>query len=350
MNTKVLKILRISIFSTAGLTLLLGGGYLLLTWNSPLNSALNLPTETLVGTEMPSGTLLDVEESTITPSPTIEPVCGGPPALNIVISGVASSNYLYGLADAVRIARVDFQNPGVTVVALPRDLWVNIPGLENRGISAGKLNQAYFYGTEGMGYFGGSGFGSGLLAETLQLNYGYRPDRYLAVNLNSFRIIIDTLGGIDVSLPYDVYKKVNEQPKLFLKAGSHHLTGKQAEMLARNRINIGDFGRINNQTIILKAVAAKLLSPSGISAIPALVEQLKSNVQTDLSPADISQLICLAGMLDFQEDLVFDTLPEDTMLEQMIFDPARGINTSALVGDEARIRAFLTDFQLGIWP
>jgi LCP family protein required for cell wall assembly len=270
--------------------------------------------------------------------------------MTVVISGVASSDYLYGLADAIRVARIDFQTQKVTVLALPRDLWVEIPGLESRGITVGKLNQAYFYGTEGMGYYSGAGYGAGLLAETLLSNYGLRVDHYLSVNLNSFRVIINTLGGIDVYLPQDVYKRVNDQPELYLKAGSHHLNGKQAEMLARQRITIGDFGRINNQTIILKAVAAKLFSPSGIAALPTLVDQLKSNVETDFSPAEVTQLICLTGMIDTQEDVSFITLPDDVMVEQWVFDPTRAINTSALVGDDGKIRNLVGDFQGGIWP
>jgi LCP family protein required for cell wall assembly len=347
-----LKILRNVIFGLAGLTVLIGVGYLALTWNQPLDQPLNLPSDTVnpdLVTPSPEVSP-DLTEPTITLTPTIEPVCGAPTSLNIVISGVASNTYLYGLADAVRVVRFDFQTQKVVVLALPRDLWVSIPGLENRGIAAGKLNQAYFYGTEGMGYYSGSGYGSGLLAETLLQNYGLRVDRYVAVNLYSFRHIVDALGGIDVYLSDNVYKKVNEQPKLFLAAGNHHLTGKEAEMLARQRINIGDFGRINNQTVILRAVVAKLLTPSGIATIPNLVDQLKSNIQTDLSPNDISQLVCLAGMLDAKEDIQFLTLPEDLMVEQMIFDPARGTNTSALVGDENAIRELMTDFQMGLWP
>ena len=353
MKNDNLKTLKIVILSLAGITILIGVGYLLFTWNRPLNPALALPTETqfvdlINETDEPQ--VIATEEIPFTPTPTIEPVCGGPTSLNILVSGVASSSYLYGLADAVRVVRIDFQTQEVTVIAMPRDLWVQIPGLEARGINAGKLNQAYFYGTEGMGYYNGAGFGSGLLAETLLLNYDYRADRYLAVNLYSFRRIIDALGGIDVYLSQPVYKKVFDQPKIYLKAGSHHLNGKEAEMLARHRITIGDLGRIQHQTIILKAVAAKLLSPSGIAAIPALVEQLKSNVQTDLSPSDISQLVCLAAMLDYQEDIHFETIPEEFMNEQMVFDPARGINTAALVGDEQRIRKMIADFQQGLWP
>lgn len=351
MDDKKQKLLKNLILALAGFTALIGVGYLIFTWNQPINSPLNLPTSSpdniLVAT---SGGDTETQEPEITLTPTLEPVCGAPPSLNFLVSGVASNNYLYGLADAIRIVRVDFQTKKVSILALPRDLWVDIPGLESRGINVGKLNQAYFYGTEGMGYYSGSGYGSGLLAETVFDNFGYRADRYIAVNLNSFRIIIDTLGGIDVYLPNDVYKKEYEEPVLFLKAGSHHLNGKQAEQLARHRITIGDLGRINNQTIILKALAVQMLSPGGIAALPSLIDQLKSNVQTDLSPADISQLVCLAGMLDYEQDIRYLSLPEDSMVEQMVFDPTRGINTAALVVDKEGISHFITEFLIGPTP
>lgn len=348
------RMLKISILGIVFFALLFGGTYVLFTmWNKPLNTALDLPIYT-VESSLESPTSQLGEDGTSmpedTPQPTIKPVCGGPPSMTILISGVASKNYLYGLADAIRVARIDFQTQKVTILALPRDLWVDIPGLESQGISVGKLNQAYFYGTEGIGYFSGSGFGSGLLAETLLSNYGLRVDHYLSVNLSSFQIIIDALGGIDVYLAEDVYKRVNDQPELFLEAGSYHLDGKKAEMLARQRIVIGDFGRINNQTVILKGIAAKMLTPSGIKAIPDLISQLRGNVMMDLSPDQISQLACLAGRIDYQEDISFETLPVVLFNEATVFDPFRNFNTFALVGDTAGIRNLLEDFQSGIWP
>jgi len=352
MDIKNKKLIKYIIFGLAGFTILIGLGYLALTWNKPLNSPLDTP-EYVERTDIVVQTPENEEytqEPDNTLTPTLEPVCGAPPVLNILVSGVASSNYLYGLADAIRVVRVDFQTKEISVLAFPRDLWVDIPGLESRGIEVGKLNQAYFYGTEGMGYYSGSGYGSGLLADTLYENFGYRADRYVSVNLNSFRIIIDTLGGIDVYLASDVYKKEFEEPVLYLKAGSHHLNGKQAEQLARTRITIGDLGRINNQTVILKALAVKLLSPSGVAALPSLIDQLKSNVQTDLSPADISQLVCLAGMLNYDEDIEYFSLPEDSMDEQMVYDPIREINTAALVVDKDRIYMLIEEFQLGTLP
>ena len=353
MRQKSLGTLKRIILIIIGLTSVIGVVYLVISWNRPINPALEIPDH---NSEEPRETLTDnINEETENQSgeiiqPTLEPVCGGPPTMTVLVTGVASKDYLYGLADAIRVARIDFQTQKVTVLALPRDLWIEIPGLDDRGITVGKLNQAYFYGTEGMGYYSGAGFGSGLLAESLFINFGLAADHYLSVSLSSLRKIINTLGGVDVYLPQDVYKRVNDQPVLFLKAGSHHLNGKQAEMLARQRISIGDFGRINNQTILLKAIAVQILSPSGIAAIPPIVEQVQSNVLMDFSPAEITQLICLAGMIDFQEDIKFVSIPQDLMNEQMVYDPARGINTAALVSDEDKIQVLINDFNTGIWP
>ncbi|NOQ39247.1 MAG: hypothetical protein GQ562_02935 [Anaerolineales bacterium] len=345
------KQIKITSLVLVAVTVLAGGGYwVITTWFQPLGPSLSLSTPTVdvlsQGTLTPGSTAVPGETLT----PTIEPVCGAPPTMTILVTGVASQNYIYGLADAIRLVRFDFQTQTVSVLALPRDLWVEIPGIEDHGITVGKLNQAYFYGTQGMGYYEGSGYGSGLLAFTLQENYGIWTDHYLAVNLESFVQIIDRIGGIDVYLAGDVYRKVNGEPKLFLKAGYRHLNGKKAEILARQRIEIGDFGRINNQTVILKGIAAKMLTPSGLKAIPDLVNQLKKNVLTDLSPDQISQLICLAGKIDYKQDVFFETLPEALMNQTMVYDPVRNINTSALVGDTAGIRSLIEDFQAGIWP
>ena len=80
------------------------------------------------------------------------------------------------------------------------------------------------------------------------------------------------------------------------------------------------------------------------------VDQLKSNVKTDLSPADITQLVCLAGLLDYKADLDFISFPEDMLEQERIYDSVIDANTAALVGDDEQIRQLLGDFQQGIWP
>jgi polyisoprenyl-teichoic acid--peptidoglycan teichoic acid transferase len=341
-----MKTIKIGVISLLVFTICLGGGYLYLSWVTPLGPGL----DSAVPTSMPESSLPTLDPaaqeasqlSTFTPAPlptpTIVPVCGGPTSMTILLSGVASEGYLYGLADAIRVVQVDFQSQTVSVLAFPRDLWVDIPGISDHGISQGKLNQAYFYGTEGMGFFDGSGYGSGLLAETLREDFGVRIDHYLAVNLSAFRDIVDTMGGIDVYFSQPVYIKSFEKPKLYLRAGNHHLAGKQAENVVRTRIESGDLGRIQQQTVVLKAVAAKMLTPSGYQNIPNWIQLLKNSVLTDLSPAEITQLVCLGEKLDPEQDIKFYNIPKDKLREDWIYDPYLDYQPSVLLYDQDDIR------------
>jgi len=337
------------------------GWFAYFTWQSPLGEPLDVPTATAVpatATEVatpaaPSDT--PQPEETAAPSntpeptltPTIEPVCGGPPTMTVLVAGVASDGYLFGLADAVRLVRVDFQQQKVDVLAMPRDMWVNIPGVADHGVQEGKLNQAYFYGTEGMGFYDGPGYGSGLLAHTLQQNFGVHVDHYLAVNHYGFRNIVDAIGGVNVCFSEPVYTKWFGEPKLFKKKGCHTLTGREAEKVVRARIEIGDFGRIQRQTHVLRAIAAKMLTPSGIRNLPDFVNRLRNYVETDLSPQQGSQLICLAEKINHSEDIHYHVIPEDLLKQEWIMDEFQGYKVSALTYDPDQIRQIITEFQNG---
>jgi len=135
-------------------------------------------TEPLQNISAPEIDRTEPVEPSLTPRP--QPFCGGPEQMTLLAIGADSgSDYLYGLADVIRLVRVDFVTPKVSVLSMPRDLWVEIPEIkEPYGITHGKLNQSYFYGSPGMGYYKGPGAGPGLLARTLDLNFGFRPDHY----------------------------------------------------------------------------------------------------------------------------------------------------------------------------
>ncbi|MBS1250815.1 MAG: putative cell wall biosynthesis protein LcpB [Chloroflexi bacterium] len=363
----------------------IAGWYLLITWNRPLGDPLDLPTLTFIpeDTKEPSETPLPTPEetqepeitytptltSTPSPTPTPEPVCGGPEYMNILVLGVSharsigavggtTGSYLYDNADAIRVARVDFRNQQVTVVSLPRDLWVDIPVSvpgKTTVITPAKLTSAYFFGTEGMGYYTGSGYGSGLMAETLQNNFGLHVDNYVTINPFGFRKVIDALGGVHVCLAEPVYKKKTdyysglEFPVHYIDAGCQKLDGEELEAAVRQRINLGDFARVRRQTIILKALAAKILTPSGLKALPELIKRFKTYALLDLSPADISKLLCLAEKIDYEADIVYATIPED-MYPPGWVENIDGQYTYALVPDKAKLQELMADFQQGLWP
>jgi LCP family protein required for cell wall assembly len=355
--------LKLGIIIVVLISLNVVGWYAYLNWDTPLGEPLNLPTVTdkplldPIQTETPvitsTGEITHAETPENELTPTIEPVCGDDPSMTILVTGIDSTGYLFGLADSIRVVRIDFQTKNVTVLAFPRDLWVDIPGASQYGITQGKLNQAYFYGTEGMGFYDGAGYGPGLLAHTLLNNYGLHIDNYLSVNIYAFREIVDALGGVNVYLPDDVYIKHFNQPKLYLEAGTHHLDGGQAEQVVRARIEIGDFGRIKNQNVVLKALVLKMLTPNGIKQLPDLTNRLLSYVLTDLSPADLSKIICMAALIDTQEDIIYHTVitdQEESQSGQWILDEYQGFQVYAIVMDNAMLTQRLAEFQAGIWP
>lgn len=327
-------------------------------YRQPLGPALELPTLTQ---PVPTLTTFPIEpvaaqttatEVLPTPTSTPQPMCGGPAVMNILAIGsdARGEHYLYGLADIIRLVRVDFVNARVTMLEVPRDLWVEIPEIsEHYGITHGKLNQSYLYGNKGLNYYDGPGEGPGLLARTLNQNFGARPDNYIAVNMKTFEAIVDAVGGIDVYLPYDVKVFNAQYPDGYgVDEGHHHFDGATALWVARIR-HFGTFSRAENQNIIMCALRKKVLSPAVVPAIPKLIRDFQQYVQTDLSAEQINQLACLATQMN-GSSVVFASFPGELFNLTKTYDPQLKAKTSTLDADFDTLRSYVDQFQAGTWP
>ena len=288
---------------------------------------------------------------TMVPTATPEPLCGGPPAMTVLALGIdGSENYLYGLSDVIRVVRVDFITPKVTVLDLPRDLWVEIPEIdEEYGITHGKLNQAYFYGTPGMGYYDGPGAGAGLLARTLDLNFNLPVDHYGAVNMQTFVKLVDAVGGIDIYLPTDmdgtpVDDKTEDMGYFY--AGQQHFSGDQALRFSRIRKRYNIFTRASNQNMVLCALKDKVTSPAVVPKILQIISAFQDAILTDLSPEQLAQLACLVPKLD-SENLVFTGISEDLLTQGRVYSPQQKAETFVWEADYDVIRDIISQFLAG---
>jgi LCP family protein required for cell wall assembly len=328
-------------------------------YRQPLGAPLELPPATRT---RPTPTSLPVRSEAVVnvftetpqamPASTLQPLCGGPSMMNILAIGsdARGNHYLYGLADVIRLVRVDFVNARVAILEIPRDLWVDIPGISDHyGITQGKMNQAYLYGNKGLGYYDGPGEGAGLLARTLDLNLGAQPDHYLAVNMKTFENIVDAVGGIDVFLPYEISVRSKDNPRGFaIPEGRHHIDGETALWIARIR-EYHTFGRAENQNILLCALRRKILSPAIVPAVPKLISTFQRHVQTDLSLEQINQLACLATQMK-GSDVAFASFPIELFKSVKQYDPQLGDTTSILDADRNVLRGYVRRFQEGTWP
>lgn len=342
-------------------------------WTEPLGPGLGLPTRTVTpaaialdeatNTPAADASLSEVEEDveqpteavqatdTAVPTPTTAPLCGGPPVMTVLALGIdGNENYLYGLSDVIRVVRVDFVKPKVTVLAMPRDLWVEIPEIEEPyGITHGKLNQAYFYGTPGMGYYDGPGAGAGLLARTLDLNFDLLVDHYGAVSMQTFVKMVDAVGGIDIYLPTDVDgTPVDDKTEDmgYFDAGQQHFTGDQALRFSRIRKRYNAFTRTSNQNMVLCALKDKVTSPAVVPKIPQIINAFQDSILTDLSPEQLAQLACLVPKLD-SENLIFTAIPEDLLSPGRVYSPQQKAETYVLKADYNEIRAVINQFMAG---
>jgi len=274
--------------------------------------------------------------------------------MNILAIGTDArgNNYSYGLADVIRLIRVDFVNPKVTVLEFPRDLWVEIPDIADNldGQDHEKLNQAYLYGNRGFGYTDDPAQGPGLLARTLTLNFGTNIDHYAAVNMRTFEKIVNAVGGIDVTLPeaIDGRTATDTNKRLLFQEGTHHLDGVRALTLARIRIE-GTFARADNQNRVLCGLRDKLTSPDIVSKLPQLIQSFQGAIQTDLSPAQLGQLACIGTQLQ-PGNIVFATFPEEQFKATRIYDPVFRGRVFIWDVDFENLRDYIAQFNEGTWP
>ena len=197
------------------------------------------------------------------------------------------------------VAVILWPNDGqVSMVSIPRDLWVDIPT-----VGMDRINTAYEYGVGD--YQGG---GAALLRDTIAYNLGLRIDHMAMVDFSGFSRIVNTLGGIDVPVacPYTDWRLLdpsydsndpNNWAEYSVPSGMIHMNGDLALWYARSRESSNDFDRGRRQQEVLRAMFAQALKANTLSRIPQLYKDFSSTITTDLGLADILKLALYAPKL-----------------------------------------------------
>lgn len=306
------------------------------TWTA--SPAVSQPTLTLVPT-------ITLQAGTETPaSPFL--ACDNLPPMTVLAIGTDSrtGDARRGLADVMRAVRVDFQAQRVTALEFPRDLWVKIPGIErNLKTDRQKLNTAYTYGSPD--------HGPSLLARTLDLNFGLQVDHYIVANMNVFAELVDALGGLDVVIPaggIDGRTSTDRSARLVFPEGPQHLTGAQALTLARMR-NVSVFERAEHQNTVMCALREKIERPETLLRLPAIIDSFMDNIQTDLTPEQISQLACLGTSMP-RENIVFTSFPLELFKPGEVYDPVLKQDVFIWNANFGTMRGYVNQFVSGAWP
>ena len=225
-----------------------------------------------------------------------EPVIDTGAAVTFLLLGADSRSGSSFRTDTLLVGIVRPNDGQVSLISIPRDLWVNIPT-----VGMQRINTAFEFG-ENSGYAGG---GAGLLKDTLLFNLGLKIDHTVLVDFDGFRKTIDTIGGIDVPvvcaytdwrLRDPSYDPQNADNWFMYTAGPGlmHMDGDLALWYARSRKHSNDFDRGRRQQEVIRAIYAQALRSNLVSRIPQLYSDLSNSFTTDLGLPDILKLSPLA--------------------------------------------------------
>src|SRR5262249_38268727 len=179
-------------------------------------------------------------------------------------------------SDTLMLIHVAASRSSVTVVSLPRDSWVFIPGHDMN-----KINAAF-----GLG-------GPQLTVATVEHATGLTINDFVEVNFLGFVKVIDALGGVNICLPQAVD---DPDSGLRLSAGVHHVNGVTALKDARDRHSFAasDLARITNQQSLLSSLLKEAVS-SGALANPLRLSRFLSAA---LGAIKVDQNLDLTALAD----------------------------------------------------
>ena len=143
-------------------------------------------------------------------------------------------------ADALHIVAINPTKAKATIVGIPRDAYVDIPGH-----GQDKINSALFYG------------GPELVVETVEELTGITFDYWALTGFSTFVDMVNGVDGLVVDVPMSMS---DEASGAFFEPGVQRLNGGDALAFARNRhdLTAGDFGRSENQGLLMVSALAQL--------------------------------------------------------------------------------------------
>lgn len=190
-------------------------------------------------------------------------------------------------SDTIILARIDEDNACVTLVSIPRDTKVEIPGHGTQ-----KINAAYAFG------------GAAGAVDVVSAFAGVDVSHYVEIHFDELVKIVDDLGGIWVDVPVANDQTGDSSTGKAIEAGELLMDGETALAFSRERFGYqqGDFQRVENQRLVVQAIASKILSLSPVD-LPATVQALGKSISTDYKLSDI--LFLARGFQEAYPDVTF---------------------------------------------
>lgn len=190
-----------------------------------------------------------------------------------------------GHTDALIVALVDPKNKKVSLLSIPRDSYVPVAGKD----ISDKITNVH-------------NDGDNATIMTVEGLLNIKIDYYTKINFNGFQSLINTIGGVDINVEENMtfFDRITNQEFSLLK-GEQHLNGIQALNYARFRYDAqGDFGRNLRQQQVIKSIIDDTLNIRNVTKISQILNDLGSNVKTDVDFDVLTKTLTEMGNLTSQ--------------------------------------------------
>ena len=212
--------------------------------------------------------------ATIIPPPMTE-IDFGPGVVNILLLGSDKRPNSGGFrTDAIMVVSIDPEDGTATLISIPRDLYVYIPGWR-----MDRINTAIVRG------------GIDMAKQAIHYNFGIPVDGWARMNFDGFISAIDILGGITVEATAFTRDECGGKILTYQPGSSYSMDGYEALCYARMRKWGGDFDRMRRQQEIVQAFFSKLLTLNGLARVPLLYNQFYTTFFTDIELTELLPLV-----------------------------------------------------------
>jgi LCP family protein required for cell wall assembly len=207
-----------------------------------------------------------------------------PPRTNILVVGLdsrAGEGYA-GRTDSIMLLGIYPGQLRVSVLSLPRDLFIDVPGYGLQRVNTINL----------LGEQESPGQGMTLLDQAIEQNFGIQIDRYARLSFDGFTQLINAVGGVTVdverALVDHAYPDGDDGViSVQFDAGVQEMDGERALIYARIRHPDDDYRRASRQQQVLSALLSRLVNPA---RWPAALEAFSNAVDSNLSLWDVVML------------------------------------------------------------
>ena len=203
-------------------------------------------------------------------------------------------------SDTMFVASIDTHANRLQMLAIPRDMWAEIPFGDTPGVWAeNKINAAYAYGQ----VYKYPGLGPAASVAAVEHNFNIDIHHYVVIDWTGFVELVDAMDGIEV----DVAERISDFgtdvldvfPNNTVEPGLQHMDGERALGYSRVRTD-GDLKRIDRQQLVIRAVASKAVSLGYLAKIPELWSAYSQTFRHDIDNALIPGYALLGAKIDLE--------------------------------------------------